>query len=185
MMRFNYLRDSVPETFELLRPSRIPEPLRTPFAALVTVIIVVGVWWIAEQLLLAQARDELQAQSLRLNASQVALRELKLRKTRAEELVSVDARLREIRRSGAVFSSRLANIANHIPAQAWLINIAHVDSALEIEGNAEGLDGLSKTVADLMSSSSAASLDLVRANKKENDRSSTIIAFEVRLGDRR
>jgi len=183
MMRFNYLRDCAPDTFELLRPSRIPEPLRTPLAALVTAVIVVGIWWIGEQLLLGQARDELQAQSLRLNASKVALRELKLRKTRAEELLSVDARVREIRRSGAVFSSRLADIANHVPSQAWLISIAHVDSALQIDGNAEGLDGLSNTVSDLMSSSNAASLDLIHANK-ENDRSGTIIAFEVRVGDR-
>ncbi|MGD0969379.1 MAG: PilN domain-containing protein [Candidatus Aquilonibacter sp.] len=182
-MRFNYLRDSAPEAFEYLRPSRIPEALRTPLAAFATVLIIIGAWWIVEQLLLAQARGEMRAQSLRLSASRVALRDLKLRKTRVEQLLSIDTRLREIRRSGAVVSSRLADIANHVPARAWLTSIARVDSGLQIDGNAEGLDGLSDTVADLMSSSNAAAPDLVRANKEDRDQSGTIIAFEVRVGD--
>jgi hypothetical protein len=184
-MRFDYLCDSAPEALDYLRPSRIPEALRTPFAAFATVVVIVGVWWIVEQLLFAQARSELQAQSLRLSASRIAIHDLKLRKTRVEELISIDTRLREIRRSGAVLSSRLADIANHVPAQAWLTSIARVDSGLLIDGNAEGLDGLSDTVVDLMSSSNTASPSLIRANKEARDRSGTIIAFEVRVGDHR
>ena len=184
MMRFNYLRDGAPEAFEHLRPGRIPEALRTPLAALATVVIVVGAWWVVEQLLLAQAREEFHAQALRLNASRVALRELKLKTTHVQELLSVDGRLRKIRRSGAVFSSRLADIANHVPRRAWLTSIARVDDGLQIAGNAEGLDGLSETVADLMSSSSAASPNLIRANKENYDRSAAIIGFELRVGDR-
>jgi hypothetical protein len=57
-----------------------------------------------------------------------------------------------------------------------------VDTGLQIDGRAEGLDGLSDTVADLMSSSTAASPNLVRAIKEERDRSGTIVAFEVRVG---
>jgi Tfp pilus assembly protein PilN len=182
MMRFNYLRDSAPDAFEYLRPSRIPEALRTPLAAFATVVVIVGAWWIVEQLLLAQARDELQGQSLRLSASRVALRDLKLRKARVEQLLSIDTRLREIRRSGAVLSGRLADIANHVPARAWLTSIARIDSGLQIDGNAEGLDGLSDTVADLMASSNAATPELVRASKEDRDRSGTIIAFQVRIG---
>jgi len=72
-VRFNYLRDSAPDVFEYLRPSRIPELLRTPLAALVTIALVVGAWWVIEQILLEQARGELQAQTLRLNTSKVAL----------------------------------------------------------------------------------------------------------------
>lgn len=184
-MRFNYLRDSPPEMFERLRPSRIPEPLRTPLAAFATAIIIVGVWWVVEQVLLAQARNELQAQSLRLSASQIALKELKLRETHVAELSAIDARLRQIRRSGALLSSRLADIANHVPVQAWLTSIARVDNGLQIDGRAEGLDGLSETVADLMSSASAVSPDLVRANKEDSDRSGTTIAFEMRVAEHR
>ncbi len=181
VVRFNYLRDSAPDAFEYLRPGRIPEPLRTPLAALATIVLVVGVWCAIEQMLLGQARDELQLQTLRLDASKAELSELKLRRTRVEELLAIDLRLREIRRSGAALSSRLADIANHVPARAWLTSIAHVDTGIQIDGNAEGLDGLSDTVADMMSSSSAGSPDLIRASKEDRDRSGVIISFEVRV----
>lgn len=184
-MRFDYLHDSGPEAFEHLRPSRLPEALRTPLAALLTVTLVVGAWWAIEQMLLSQARSELRTQTFRLAASKAALAELKLRKTRVEELLAVDSRLRAIRRSGALLSSSFANIANHVPARAWLTSIARVNDGLEIDGQADGLDGLSDTVADLMSSWAAASPSLVRANKEERDRSGALIAFVVRVGSHR
>jgi Tfp pilus assembly protein PilN len=180
-VRFNYLRDSTPDVFEHLRPSRIPEPLRTPLAALITIALVVGAWWVIEQILLGQARSELQAQTLRLYTSKLALSELKLRRTRVEELLAIDTHLRKIRSSGAALASRLADIANHVPPRAWLTSIARVDAGLQIDGLAEGLDGLSDTVADLMSSSTAASPDLVRVSKEERDRSGAIVAFQVRV----
>jgi Tfp pilus assembly protein PilN len=180
--RFNYLRDSAPEAFEFLRPSRIPEPLRTPLAALLTVTLVVAVWWAIEQVLLSQARTELQAQTFRLAASKAALAELKLRKTLVEELLAVDSRLREIRRSGATLSSGLADIANHVPASAWLTSIARVNDGIEIDGQADGLDGLSDTIADLMSSSTVKSPNLVRASKDDRYRVGGLIAFVMRVG---
>jgi Tfp pilus assembly protein PilN len=183
--RFNYLRDSAPDGFEYLRPSRIPEALRTPLAALLTVTVVVAVWWAIEQLLLSQAHDELQAQTFRLAASKAALTELQLRKTHVEDLLAIDMRLRAIRRSGATLSSGLADIGNHVPARAWLTSIARVNDGIEIDGQAEGLDGLSETVADLMTSSSAASPDLIRASKDDRDHSGKLIAFVVHVGAHR
>lgn len=184
MTRFNYLRDSAPQTFDYLRPSRIPEPLRTPLATLLTATLVVAVWWAIEQVLLSQARAELQTQTFRLAASKAALAELKLRKTRVEELLAIDERLREIRRSGATLSSGLADIANHVPARAWLTSIARLNDGIEIDGQADGLDGLSDTVADLMSSATAKSPNLVRASKDERYRVGGLIAFVMRVGAR-
>jgi Tfp pilus assembly protein PilN len=182
VMRFNYLRDSAPDAFEYLRPSRIPEPLRTPLAALLTATVVVALWWVIEQVLLSQARAELQTQTFRLAASKAALAELKLRKTHVEDLLAVDSRLREIRRSGAALSSGLADIANHVPMRAWLTSIARVNDGIEIDGQADGLDGLSDTVADLMSSSTAKSPNLIRASKDERYRVGGLIAFAMRVG---
>ncbi|HTX57049.1 MAG TPA: PilN domain-containing protein [Candidatus Acidoferrales bacterium] len=184
-MRFNYLRDGAPDAFEQLRPRRLPEALRTPLAALTTAVIVVAAWWAIEQVLLSQARSELQRQALRLQISRVELAELKLRRSHLEQLVSVDARLREIRRSGAALACGLADIANHVPATAWLTSIARVDGGLEIDGRAEGLDALGETVADLMHSSRAVAPDLIRASKEDRDRSGTIVNFAVRVGERR
>lgn len=181
---FNYLRDGAPEAFEYLRPSRIPEALRTPLAALLTAFVVVGLWWAVEQLLLSQAQRELATQSWRLAASKAELTELKLRKLHLEDLTALDARLRRIRLSGATVAKSLAEVANHIPRTAWLTSIAQVSGGLEIDGRAQGLDALSATVADLTSNANGAAPDLVRATKEERDRSQAIIAFTVRVGAR-
>jgi len=184
-MRFDYVHDGRPDALERLRPSRIPEQLRTPLAALLTTAIVVCAWWGIEQFLLAQARDDVKEQSFRLTVSAAALSQAKIRQTRVETLLVIDSRLREIRRSGAALASGLADIANHVPNRAWLTSIARVDDGLEIDGRAEGLDGLSETLADLMSSSHVASPDLVRASKEDGDRTGRLIAFVVRVGELR
>jgi len=184
-MRFNYLRDSAPEALEYLRLGRIPEALRTPLAALITAVLVVGAWCAIEQMLLSQARNELRAQTFRLATSKVTLAEVRLRKTRVEELLAVDSRLRDIRRSGATLAHRLADIANHVPSRAWLTSITRVKEGLEIDGQADGLDGLGQTVVDLMSSSVAKSPDLVRAEMQDRGRSRNVISFVVRVGERR
>jgi len=181
-MRFSYLHDARPDALERLRPSRLPEGLHTPLASLATAIVVVVAWWGIEHMLLAQARQELGQQTFRLDASRLALREAKLQRVHVDSLLESDTRLREIRRSGALLASRLADIANHVPTRAWLSSVGQVNDALEIDGHAEGLDGLSDTVADLMSSKTAAAPDLVRASKDQTDHSGELLEFAVRVG---
>jgi len=181
MSGFNYLRESPPEMLERLRPSRVPESLRTPLAAFCTASLVVAIWWSIEQLLLGQANDELHRQRLRLLASRAAVAELRLRRERAEELLAIDARLREIRRSGAVAASRLADIANHVPGSAWLTSIARVDDGIQIDGRALGIEGVRRTMADLMSSRSAPAPALLRASRDDRERTGAIIAFTMRV----
>ena len=184
MMRFNYLRDTRSNLLERLRPSRIPEPLRSPLAALATTLIVVMVWWMIEGMLLAQATAEVKVESFRLDASRAALAQAQIRRTRLEAMFALDGRLRVIRRSGAELSQRLADIANHVPARAWLTSLTSVEGGTEIDGRAEGLDGLGETVADLMSSIAASSPKLMRASREDRNRDDAIIAFEMRVGDR-
>jgi hypothetical protein len=184
MIRFNYLRDALPNPLERMRPSRIPEPLRTPLAALATAMIVVMIWWMIEGMLLDQARAEIKMEAFRLDASRAALAEAQIRRTHLETMFALDARLRVIRRSGAELSRRLADIANHVPAQAWLTSLTRVDGGTEIDGRVEGLDGLGEIVADLMSSVTASSPKLVRASREDRNRDDAIVAFDVRVGDR-
>lgn len=180
-MRFNYLRDSVPDAFERLYPHRIPESFHTPLAALATAVIAVCCWWGIERILLHQATAELHAQTMRLNESRAALGEAHVRRMRLESLVALDERLRAIRRSGAELSGELADVANHVPRRAWLTSIVHLDRSVEIDGQALGLDGLGDTVADLMTSSAAQSPKLLRASRNEGGRTSGIISFAVRI----
>jgi Tfp pilus assembly protein PilN len=178
MTRFNYLHDAPPETLERLRPSRVPEQLRTPLAALLTTCIVVCIWWGIEQLALGQARSELGREQLRVDASRTELKELRLHKEQATKLLALDTRLRGIRVSGARTAAALADIANHLPSRTWLTSVSRVDDTLEIDGRAVGFDALSSTLTDLSAGSGAASPRLTRAASDERDRS--VIAFTLR-----
>jgi Tfp pilus assembly protein PilN len=181
-MRFNYLRESTPQAFEMLRPNRVPAALRTPVAAVITATLVVAAWWSLEHALVARAQDELGRQRLRFAASELALHDVKLHRERVADILALDSRLREIRRSGAQTAHVLADIAAHIPPQAWLTSISRVEGGIEIDGRAIGLDGLSTTLADLMRSSSAPEPALVRASAEDHRRADAIVSFTMRAG---
>jgi Tfp pilus assembly protein PilN len=180
--RFNYLHDAPPRFVEQLRPSRIPEQLRTPLAALGTTVIVIFLWWVIESMQIAQAQTELATEKARAIASRADLAQARVRRTHVQELVALDRRIRSIRRSGAVESSRLADIANHVPDHAWLTAITRADPGFEIDGDALGLDGLSRTLASLMSSSSVSTPTLVRAARDERGADRNVITFQMRAG---
>jgi Tfp pilus assembly protein PilN len=185
MMRFNYLRSGAPEVIERFHSGYIPARLQTPLAALVTVVVAVCFWWGIENLLLHQAIAELHVQTARLNASRTALEKARLRRTRVESLLALDNRLRDIRRSGAQVAGELADIANHVPRRAWLTDIARVDQGMEVEGKAVGLDGLSDTVSDLMSSKSASLPELIHAARDGGTDSTPTMTFTLHLQSHR
>ena len=184
MTRFDYLRDAPPVFIERLHPSRLAEELRTPLAALATTAIVILVWWGIETMQIAQARTELAMQRARAIASRTDLAQARVQRAHLADLIALDKRIREIRRSGTTLARRLADIANHIPDRAWLTSISRADQGVEIEGNAIGLDGLSETLASLMSSSTAASPALVRAARSDRPSMQDVISFELRAEGR-
>jgi hypothetical protein len=180
-MRFNYLSDGVPDAIERLQPSRIPDELKTPLAALATVTLAVLCWLAIEKMLIGQATAELRTQTARLQSSRVALGQARLQRTQVEALLALDTKLRVIRRSGAVLAGEMADIANHVPRRAWLTGISQVDDGLEIDGNALGLDTVGETVTDLMSSSTTQSPQLVRAATEDTTRNAKVLSFAVRV----
>jgi Tfp pilus assembly protein PilN len=182
MNRFSFLRDAPPVFIERLHPSRLPDELRTPLAALVTTAIVLVIWWGIESAQIAQARVELATQEARALASRADLAQTRVQRNRLVGLIALDRRVREIRRSGAVLSADLADIANHVPDRAWLTSIVQAGRTLVIDGNAIGLDGLSDTLAGLMSSRKAGMPALVRAMRSERPTMHGTISFQVRSG---
>ena len=178
-MRFNYLHDAPPEALERLRPSRIPERLRTPLAALVTACIVVSAWWGIEQLALAHARSQLAQQRLRFDETRAELKELDLHKDQTQKLLAFDARLREIRLSGTRAAALLADIANHVPGRVWLTSVSRVEDALEVDGRALGFTGLSALLTQLGSNVSLRAPRLTHA--AQDSRDAAVIAFAMRM----
>lgn len=180
-MKFDYLRDAPPAFVERLRPSRIPEYLRTPLAALATSICVVAAWYAIESLQVQQAARELAVEKARALASRSDLSLARVQRAHVEGLIALDDRIRSIRRSGAVTSSMLADIANHVPRRAWLTAIRQSGGAFEIDGTADGLDELSDTLAGLMSSRTARAPALVRAAQEDRDGAGRV-SFQLRTG---
>lgn len=181
MTKFDFLHDAPPAFVERLRPSRISEHLRTPLAALATSIFVVAAWWLVQHLQLQQAAKELANERARAIASRADLALTRVRRAHVDDLAVLDNHIREIRRSGAVTSSMLADIANHVPQHAWLSAIAQSDGGFEIDGDALGLDELSRTLASLMSSRAASNPTLVRAARETRGQEG-IVSFHVHAG---
>lgn len=165
---------------ERLRARPIPQEVRTPFAALLTSLFVVSVWWGAQTLQIRQAEDELATQRERALASRADLAQARVRRSKVEELIALDRRIRGIRRSGAVLASRVADLANHIPDRTWLTSIAHAEHGAEIDGETLDVDGLSQTLASLLSSSATSAPSLIQAGRDERARDSDVLRFRVR-----
>ncbi len=180
MTRFNFLSDEPPAFLEVLRFKRIPDALRTALAATITIAVVVGVWWGVEVLQIRQAGEELRVEKTRALASRADLAQMRVRRSQIERLLALDRRIRQIQTSGATLSAQLADIANHVPSYAWLTSVQDGEEGLEIDGDVKGLDGLSETIADLTSSASAASVDLVRAGRDERDGGRDLLSFQMR-----
>lgn len=183
IVRFNYLRDASPDLVEQIRAFRVPPQLRFPFVSLFTAVVVVTTWWFLESHWVSEAAREEAIASTRLEQSRQEFTATKLVRSDVDDLLALDARLRRIRLSGSFLSARLADIANHVPHEAWLTSIARTDDGLELQGRAKGLHVLSATVADLMSSSAASSPTLVRAVREE--RVTPLIHFTIRSEERK
>jgi Tfp pilus assembly protein PilN len=184
MTHFDFLRDAPPAFVERLRPTRIPIDMRTPLAALATTIVIVAAWFGVETMQLQQAQQECAEQRSRAIASRADVAQTKVRRTKLDGLIALDQRVREIRRSGAVLGHHFADIANHVPKDAWLTSIARIDSGMEIQGDAIGLEGLSIALADLFSSSVAISPALVRAGRDDREVGRNVLSFQIHAAER-
>jgi Tfp pilus assembly protein PilN len=182
MMRFNYLSDAPPEVIERVRALRIAAELRTPLYAFVTACFVVLAWCALERQWISGSIHEEAVAAMRLERSRAAFAATKLVRANVEDLLALDARVRKIRLSGSRLAGRLADIGNRIPAQAWLTSIDRSNDGFELEGRAEGLNVLSRTVASLMSATAASSPTLVRAVKE--DSANGLIRFTMRVAEK-
>lgn len=181
MTRFDYLRDAPPESIERVRAIRISASLRWPLAVLTAVVVThacaSGIFTLA----LSEARSTERAAAVRLEASTVALARVRLTKVRVDDLIALDRRLREIRSSGSRVSARLADIANHVPAHAWLTTLARTPNGFEMVGKSSGLPALGATMSSLMTSSAIVSPTLIRAS---GDERRGALSFAIRAAER-
>jgi Tfp pilus assembly protein PilN len=186
LMRFDYAHESIPDVLDRLRATRLPEECRTPAWALVTALLVVLAALPLEHYRVASAQHDAAQARMRLDRARERLARLKLARVRVDEMLALDQRIRTIRLSGSVLCLRLADVANHVPSKAWLTSLTQATDGTSIAGRAEGLDVLSETLADLMSSTTAAAPSLVRAGRDANIPGvASLLSFELHAVGRR
>ncbi len=183
MMRFNYLGASVPSLVDRARAARLPERLRSPALGLATAVCIVAAWWGIERHALTVALDEERAARVRLEISRSAVAAARLERRGVDRLLALDRRLRAIRLTGSSVGVRLADIANHVPARAWLTTLSQEPDAIDITGRTEGIERLGLTIASLMGTRAVTNPRLVRATREDRPGASSLIAFEVRVDE--
>jgi Tfp pilus assembly protein PilN len=185
-MRFDYARESMPDALDRLRSIEVPAECRLPLWAVATALLVVLVAIPLERWRVAVAQNDVVAARQRLERARSEVARMKLQRVRIARMLALDERIRAIRLSGSRLCAELADVANHVPAKAWLTSLSQSADGTSIEGRAEGLSVLSATLADLMSSSTAALPRLVRAGKDAGaPGAAALLSFELHALERR
>jgi Tfp pilus assembly protein PilN len=185
-MRFDYAHESMPDALDRLRAMRTPPESRTPAWAVLTALTVVLAAIPLERDRVAKAQSGVIAAQQRLSRARTELARLKLARARVDEMLALDGRIRRIRLSGSALCARLADVANHVPPKAWLTSLTQAVDGTSIAGRAEGLDVLSETLADLMSSATAAEPSLVHAGTDETIPAvRSLLSFDLHAVERR
>lgn len=180
-MRFDYLHSARPWLLQRMFEIRIPERYHNAlFAVAGSVIVIAGAWSIDSYRL----RQALQVESVyqqRYDETDRALKETNLYYARVRALVDLDRRVRSIASSGDADARTLAEIANRLPAHAWLTGISHDATGLALDGRAKDLAVLSGVMQGLMHAKHLRSPTLVSAAlDKVRGRASTM-KYEIHI----
>lgn len=184
-MRFDYLHDPLPGLVERLRALRLPGRLYAPVVvscAVVTVVIAAdGIETLRER----SARAMEMRAEVRLQATQTALRRLRLEWRQVDELVARDRQLRAIRLSGTTAATAIAAIGNAFPRGAWLTSATMKPSlALELKGRADTIGSLETVVRELVKNRSGSRPSGLRFSREGRDQLAEL-EFELQLGGHR
>lgn len=143
---FDYLHGERRPWFQSLCEPRIPERLQAPILAVALALLTAAASWAVEVYRLHSALDVERAYQIRLQDSERAVAATKVHLKGLEERAALDRRIVEIRESGGAEALRLTDIANHVPANAWLSAIAKDASGISIEGSAVDLRALAGAI---------------------------------------
>lgn len=180
-MRFNYLSDARSPWLDV---ATYPREVQAPLVSIATAVMVLLAATGIETYRVQRTTATQDMAQVRVVAARAALARTALERTDVDELRALDDRIRAIRLSGSNAALRLADIANHVPSDAWLSSIDPSGSGIEISGHADGLRALGETIADLMASKTADGLSLIRAAEDDVARptASGTLTFEMHAG---
>ncbi len=180
-MRFTYIDDTGSNVIRALHAISVPREMRSPLAAVMTMLIVLTTWFFYEQHLVRVAvrEDAAALRGVRLARSALAAR--RLERVDLERLVRLDTSIRSVRATGIRIANHLARLGNALPADAWVTSIASDERGVTIDGRALRFVTLpSLMVAAMDASPGASTVRLMQVTRLGNARA---IVYEVRVDE--
>lgn len=180
-MRFDYLHSARPmlvtRIFELRIPPRFHNVL---FALAGAIIIVAG----ASGIEAYRLREALKVEAVyqqRSDQAREQLRAANVYSGRVQGLISLDRRVRRIAASGDEDARTLAEIANRLPAHAWLTSISRDETGLALQGHAKNLEILGNVIRRLMHAKHLHHPTLVNALADKDEGRDTGMKYEIHV----
>ena len=181
MISFDYLHSARPELLRRLLEIRIPVRLHGPLWAICgALVFVLGAWSIEAYRLNASLSIEATYQR-KYEISRRDLARTNVYYDHIRNLVRLDKRVRAITASGDDDARRLAEIANSMPQQAWLTAISRDDTGITLDGNAQDLTALSRTVQGLAHARDLRNPTLVSAARASNTTTDETIKYTLHV----
>lgn len=180
-MRFDYLHGARPLLVQRVLEMRVPGRYHTALLALAgSVAVIAGAWGIDAFRLREAVRVEAVYQQ-RHDETARALKRTNVYYDRVQALVDLDWRVRTIAASGDADARTLTEIANRLPAHAWLTAISHDASGLALDGRAKDLGVLSRVMQSLMHAGSLHSPTLVSAALEKERGEDPAMKYEIHV----
>lgn len=183
MISFDYLRSARPELLRRLLEIRIPVRLHGALWAICgALLFVLGAWSIEACRLKASLGIEATYQR-EYEISRRDLTKTNVYFDHIRSLVTLDKHVHAITASGDYDARRLAEIANSMPQQAWLTAISRDDTGITLDGNAQDLTAISRTVQGLAHARDLRNPTLVSAARASNTTTDETIKYTLHVED--
>ncbi|HET9097475.1 MAG TPA: PilN domain-containing protein [Candidatus Baltobacteraceae bacterium] len=180
-MRFDYLHSARPLLVQRILDVRVPDRFHSALFALIgSAAVIAGAWGIDAFRLREALRVEAVYQQ-RHDESARALRRTNVYYDRVKALIDLDRHVRQIAASGDADARTLAEIANRLPAHAWLTGISHDATGFALDGRAKDLGVLSSVIQGLMHAEHLRSPTLISAALDKERGRDTAMNYQIHI----
>ena len=148
-MHFDYLRSERRHRMCSILTLRPPRDLQVPLVAAATAACILLGTVTIERYRSTQTREIVEQYRAQYQDSQIALRRVNVYEQDVRAVVRLDADARLIRRSGVADARCLGDIAQHLPAHAWLTAIRRDSTGIQLDGRATAFEHVASIMREL------------------------------------
>lgn len=182
-MRFDYLHSARSMFVRRVLEVRIPERFHNALLALAGAVAIIAGAWGIDVYRLRQALGVESVYQLRYEEVDQRLKRTHFYYDRVQTLANLDRRVRAIAASGDADARTLAEIANRLPAHAWLTAISHDGAGLALDGRAKDLGVIGGVMQGLMRAKHVRSPMLVSATLDTVHGADSAMKYEIHIDE--